>query len=358
MKSRNKTHKTLFATLVLFGFGFLSFTLSAKSVEKSKKVNKTFTVKENQVLDIDNKFGDVSISSWDKNEVQLDVEILVDQRNEEKAEERLKEIDIKIKESASEISISTDFSKEYSEKMDGKAKLEINYTIKMPANMVLELENKFGDITIDRLTSRTEIELQFGSAKIGKLESVNNDLTFKFSDPVIIDELGGGAVILKFSKMNLTKTGPIEFESQMSNSEIGLMTKADLKVSYGSLRAEEVESIELSSSMSTIQIDKLHDGGDIKVSYGKFNIENLSKEFSGLTIDAKFTPVELKIEEGAIFELDADTKMSNLFLPSGYEVKDASDIGNNEYFKGKIGGDGTSLPIMKISNQFGKVEIK
>lgn len=336
----------------------ISLQVVGKDAEKSKKITKSFKVAENQILEIENQFGKVDISSWDKMEVQVEIIILVDQRNEQKAQEVLDEIQIDFKESATLLKMTTSLGKEDKDiKMDGKNKFEINYTVKMPESMVLDLENKFGDITIDKLSGRTEIEVQFGSAKIGTLKNTLNELTFKFSDPVIIDEIGGGEIELKFSKLDLGKSGSVELESQMSNSKIGEITAGDMKVNYGSIEIESQGSLTLKSSMSTVKIGELIEGGELDVQYGKLTIDKLSKSFKGLTIDSKFTPIVINVEAGSAFELDANTKMSNLELPSGYVAKDASQYVNNEYFKGVIGEKSGSLPVMKISNQFGKVEI-
>jgi|GEM_PF-1678672 len=360
MKTQIKMHKTVNICLLLIATVFLSSNVLAKGAELSKKVNKTFKVSKGQVLEIDNKFGEVNISSWDQQEVQLDIEIIVDQKNEDKAQKTLDRIEIEIKESSDLISISTSLGKDKNKSMniDEKNKMEINYTVKMPATMKLDLENQFGNITIDKLTEMAKIEVQFGSAKIGSLSSAKNELTFKFSDPVIIDEIGGGEIELKFSKLDLGKAGDLNLNSQMSNSKIGDAKQSEMKVSYGSLDVESMKGLSMKSSMSTVKISELIDGGELDVQYGKLTIDKLRKEFKGLTIDSKFTPVTINVEEGAAFELDANTKMSKIHLPSGYEAKDESEYINNEYFKGVIGENGGSLPVMKISNQFGNIEIK
>ncbi len=359
MKKQTKMHRLFRSGLLLIAAVAISIQLSAKSAEKNKQISKNFKVVENQVLEIENQFGFVNITTWDSKEVQLTIDIQVEQKNEDKAQALLDQIEIEIKESKEQLRIRTKMGNEDQDiNIDGNKKIEVNYTIKMPASMTLDLENKFGDVTIDKLSGKVDLEVQFGTAKIGSLSGKMNDLTFKFSDPVIIDEIAGGEIELKFSKLNLGKAGDLEFDSQMSNSTIGTVKKGDMKVSYGSMEIEGIQGLDLNSSMSTIKIGELADGGEFDVQYGKLDIDKLSKNFKGLTIDSKFTPVTINVEAGAAFELDANTKMSNLDLPSGYKVEDASEYVNNEYFKGVIGEKGGELPKMKVTNQFGKVEIK
>lgn len=357
MKFQTKVHSKL--TMLFLALSMLISTqIYAADAEKTKSIHKTFKVTAKHVLEIENQFGKVDIKSWDKNEIKVDIEIIVDVNSDKKAQQKLDEIQIDFKESSDRLSIKTNLGSEDKDvNITGKQKIEINYTIMMPITNELDLENKFGAITLDQLKGRAEIEVQFGSAKIGKLFSNTNDLVFKFSDPIIIDEIGGGEIDLKFSKLELGKSGELELSSQMSDSKIGDVQNSQMKVNYGSIELKSVPELKLNSSMSTIRIAELKNGGDIDVQYGKLIIGKLSKDFKGLTINSKFTPVEISVEQGSAFNLDADTKMSEIKLPSGYKAKEASEFLNDEYFKGIIGEKGGELPTLKITNSFGNIEI-
>ena len=359
MKSLIKVPKYL-SLLLITAFLFSGIQAFAEAGEgKVRRYNKSFQVRPDHVLSISNQFGDVDISHWDKKEVKVEIEVLVDYKNEKKGQEMIDKIQIKIKDEANEISLKTVINDKKNDVSIGKnEKMEINYVVYMPSDIQLELENKFGDITLDMLTARAEIELQFGSAKIGKLMHQENELSFKFSDPVIIDELGGGEVDVKFSKLELGNCGDLELKSEMSTTNVGNMGKSEVKVSHGGFNVKSAQRLEMKSSMSTVRIDKLQEGGSIDVGHGKLIIGELSKEFEGLEIDSKFGPVEIGIEQGSKLRLDAENSMSDLNLPSGYEVVKADDIANNESFQGAIGGDGSDLPVLKVSNSFGSTKIK
>lgn len=324
MRTIKTPKKYLGLTLALFALLFQIQLFGSEGL--SKKVSKNFKVTKNHTLEIENQFGSVDITSWDKDEVMVDIEIIVDHKKDDKEQEWLDKIEVEIKESSDRLSFKTEMGvgdKKF--KMDGKYEIEINYTVKMPAHIELDLDNRFGDITLDKLDKRAEIKVQFGSAKIGSLSHNANDLSFQFSDPVIIDEFGGGEIELKFSKLELGNSGQVNFSSQMSNSTIDKAENSEMKVSYGSLKVGNMSELKLKSSMSTIKIDELQNGGEIDVKYGKLTIGKLSKNFKSLTIESKFTPVDIDVEDGSAFELDANTKMSDLDLPSGYVVKDASE---------------------------------
>ena len=344
----------LIATLLVGGN-----QLYAKDSEgKIKRISGSYSVGADHLLSISNQFGDVEISHWDKDEVKVEIEILVDYKNEKKGQEQLDKIKIKIVENEKQLSIKTQFANNDDASISKNEKIEVNYTIKMPANIELELKNKFGDIILDRMTAKSVIELQFGSAKIGRLESMENDLSFKFSDPVIIDQFGGGEIVAKFSKLELGSCVKLQLNSEMTTTNVGDIGDSRVKVSHGGFKAKRVKGLQLKSSMSSIHIDRLEKGGNMELSYGKLIIGELSKEFDGLEINSKFGPVEIGIEEGSKLKLDAKNSMADLQLPSGYKVVKDSDVGNNKSFLGAIGGDGSSLPILKVNNSFGSTKIK
>ncbi|MAY83116.1 MAG: hypothetical protein CMP59_03200 [Flavobacteriales bacterium] len=347
-----------YTSMLLIAALLLASQLASASEGLVKKINESYKVKSGQILAISNQFGDVEITHWDKQEVKVEIEVIVDYKNQEKGQEQLDKIQIKIENGDKKLSIKTDIDNKGDASISKNEKMEINYTISMPANMPLELKNKFGDISLDSRTAKTMIELQFGSAKIGKLEHMENDLTFKFSDPVIIDGLGGGELVVKFSKLELGDCGNIDLTSEMSTTNASDMGDSKVKVSHGGFTAATIEKIDLKSSMSTIKIERLEKGGSIDAGYGKLIIEELSKNFEGLEIDSKFGPVEIGIEQGSKLKLDAETSMADLQLPSGYKVVKSSDVGNNKSFQGAIGGDGSSLPVLKVTNSFGSTKIR
>ncbi len=53
-------------------------------VIKRKLINKSYNVSTNDKLDVDNQFGNVMVSTWDKNEITVDVEIVAKASTDEK----------------------------------------------------------------------------------------------------------------------------------------------------------------------------------------------------------------------------------------------------------------------------------
>lgn len=158
----------------LAGFVFLLFWsmhVHGERFTSEKRISRHLTATPQNVLAINNSFGNVYVHTWNKNEIN--VEILI----KGTAESKLK---------AREIADSTDVEEEYGDDQQrisfyaniqynggrGVARLSdsghgyeasIEYTVYVPANLPLEITNAFGDIFVDDFKGKLSIDLHFGA---------------------------------------------------------------------------------------------------------------------------------------------------------------------------------------------------
>src|SRR5277367_3340184 len=85
-----------------------SMANNGDNVEKKHTISKSYTVGPDDRLSIENSFGNVIITTWDKNEIQVEVEIGVNAPSEEKAQQMMDVISVKDKQDGHDISFKTD----------------------------------------------------------------------------------------------------------------------------------------------------------------------------------------------------------------------------------------------------------
>ena len=90
----NYLHNILFIILLIPAISF-AIEKDKGKYEKSKSIKKEYTVDSDALLRIDNRYGNVDVTSWDKNQVVIEVKITVSGNNEEKVVQRLKMIDVR-----------------------------------------------------------------------------------------------------------------------------------------------------------------------------------------------------------------------------------------------------------------------
>ena len=89
--------RILYLTLTAVLFARASTVLAAGDdplVEKRKTYSKSYTVGSNEKISLDNSFGEMKLSTWDKNEVKVDITIVAKAATEGKAQEILNKIRI------------------------------------------------------------------------------------------------------------------------------------------------------------------------------------------------------------------------------------------------------------------------
>ncbi len=352
------------------GLFLLLFSYSAQakrtSEELTKEIIETHKVTSNQKIEINTKFGELNITSWDKNEVGLDIKIKVKDNNEKKAQAILDRIRIEVVNTNDKFSVITHIDgndEELKIKTSKEGYLEINYNIKVPAKNLLDIKSSFGAFFIDRMDASTKLDMKFGAATIGELNGDQNDLNFEFCDPIVISKLYGGKIKMKFSKLELLKSENLVLASEMSGAKVEKVTKAQFNLRFGSLDLNEVMDLTLESQMSSVNIESLHGKGVIKNKYGSLKIAHVKSSTESLKIDGEFSPMKIMLDKSASYQVSAECKMSGIKLPAGsiqeeMEVETSRPaIKTNSSFKGRIGAKTDKMTNLTITSSFGEVKL-
>jgi len=234
-----KKHINLFKKLLLAALVIQPMLIWATGnedgAEKRKTISKSYSVGSNDKLNIDNSFGDVTIKTWDKNEIKVDIEIYCKAETEEKADRILNKITVNDSQVGNTISFKTNVGNIPGKKKgndndenevddnDGKSKsssgkgynnkeFRIDYIVYMPSANPLQIINqfgktvlpdfkglvnltsKFGGLSSGNLDNVEAIDVQFGEAQIGDIH--NGKLTFKFDGKCNVGKLSGSVKIV------------------------------------------------------------------------------------------------------------------------------------------------------------------
>lgn len=145
--------------LIFVAITTVSLGQSAIYVERSKKVERHYNVSPLQPLFIDNQFGNVYISTWNKNEIKVEINMSGRSKTKEQAEKILSllgfEEDTTLE--GGVISLKTIIKNEgplgngisaIFSNQETKYEAEITYNIIVPENSPLEIINNFGNVSI------------------------------------------------------------------------------------------------------------------------------------------------------------------------------------------------------------------
>jgi hypothetical protein len=261
---------------------------SEDEVTKRRLINKSYTVTTEDKLDIDNKFGDVMVSTWDKDQITVDIEITATGSTDEKATALMNQIDVKDAQKDKTISFKTsagdiqdgDGEHKHKGKEKTSKRFSINYVIHMPAANPLTVKNEFGKIVVPDMQGAVNLVSKFGGLTAGKLGNVEAiDVEFGSAS---IAEIGNGKLTLKFDgESSIKKIG--------GDVKIGIEFSGRIQLGLG----EDIADLVVSESYSEVRMIAAKDLSAefaIHTSFGDFHDETGSGLKERKTADSDVGP--------------------------------------------------------------------
>ncbi|HTK19396.1 MAG TPA: hypothetical protein VL442_07785 [Mucilaginibacter sp.] len=248
--------------------------------ERIKNYSKSYPVDGNDKLALDNKYGRVTINTWNKSEVKVDVQIKGMASDDETAQKLVDAISISDSKDGNVVSFRTNFGTGNSSiwnlfnNMNDRHRAEVNYTVYMPSTLSLDLRNKYGSVLLPSLSGKVTIDNAYGSLVAKALTNPSNDFNFRYYE-VNIEEVKG----------------------------------CSLNLAYGSLKLGTVGRLDANVNYAPVDIEKLNSSGTINAKYGGgIKIGEISKALKNLDIDSKYSSVNIGLKGDENFNFDVTVK--------------------------------------------------
>ena len=298
---------------------------SGQVTEKIKNFSKTYSVDADDLLQIDNKFGKVTVNTWSRKEFKVDVQMKFGSEDADAVNDMINGSSVRESKVGSTVSFKTVLYQ--NEGNSGRNQhIEINYTVYMPAGNPVDITNKFGGVTLPDLSGKALLRVSYGSLTAQQLLNKDNDVKVRFGDANIVTFNGG-----------------------------------KLDVGYGKLKAGTVNNVNANISFGSFNVDKLKNSVDVNIKYGDgFNIGAIDRSVRNLNINASFTKVNLDFSQSESFNFDITTKFGS-FNYDDDRVKITSKSPDDEErgwsstksYKGYIGKTNTDGKIVINANYTG-----
>jgi hypothetical protein len=305
-------------------------------VEKTKSYSKSYNVDGNDVINIDNKFGKITVITWAKSEVKVDVQIKVGANDEDKAQKLLDNVTIKDSKDGSGVSFRTSISQNDDDngswgnlfgKKNSVRKMEINYTVYMPAKNPLTINNKYGSTELPDLSGKLNINNSYGSLNAKALSNPSCQIKVRYG-----------------------------------SATIETLTGSDLDVAYGNLNLGDCDKLNADVSYGSAKIGRITTSGNINVKFsGALNIGEVDKNVKNLSVNSSYSSVKLGVSDGQNADFDITVHYGS-FNYGGHDVNITSktpadgERGFNptKTYKGHLGKGGSDKTIT-ISTSYGSV---
>jgi hypothetical protein len=358
MKKSDYKSVMLLAT-VLF---LITFTLTGQEV--SREFHREFVSAPGTTIDLNNRYGDITIQSWNQNQIVIDVKVSILMPDKQKAEKLMNYIDVQFNEADKIVSAKTVFDEKFnfSGWITGSRKFSVDYNVKMPVGANLKLVNRYGDTDIDELHGLVDIDIKYGNLNAGKLTRGNekpfNNMTISYGKGSI-DEAGWLDILVRYCpEIKISKSQALLLDSKYSKIQIGKTSSLVGESKYDNLRIEAINNLIIENGYAEVNIGSLTKKLDYKGSYGSLSAERIPSGFDSLKVNTRYTGVRLGIEETASYYLDAKVTYGGLkFNENKFRSQRQIADHNSKEISGIIGNDEDPKSKVNIESSYGSVKL-
>ena len=342
-------------TFKVFTAGILLILLASHlyAADVSKQINKSFTLKSNTAVSVDNKFGNIIINRWEKNTFELKVNITVNSKSESAAQATLNGIDVKITDNISggKLAIETVTRDNKQE----KSNFSINYEISMPGNVPLKLVNSFGNLVMESYTGPLDITVKFGQLIAEDLDNANIHVEFS-NAKCEIETVTTGTIDLRFGKMMIADAGNIKISSQHSDLSIGNVSNLELDGRHGNIDIENVKVLKGTLEFAGLKIGKLEESIVVDSKHGNgLALGEVSDSFKEITLDSQFSPIDIALEAGTQAKLYFSLEFGNLKANGeGINFSKVIKEQTTSQYEGYI-GKSSATALVKVNSKYGNI---
>jgi len=354
-----KTLKAKF--LMVLGAGLFLLVANTWAIiidEYTKEWSKTFEVSQDATLEINNKYGNVHVNTWDQNKIVIKVVATVDVTSKEKSEKILKDIKIVFEGSSNLVRAIT--SIECKVNSNTCKKLRIDYDVKMPEMNNIVIKNKFGDIFINELAGKSDIKLDYGNLTCQNLKNNSNVIDVAFGK-ASIEQVEKCRMSCKYSDIIVGTAKYFNVDSKFSSIDMENVDKFINESQYDKLVhvAHTKEAI-INANFSNHKLDRVDKKLKLEVDYGSCTVKNIPKGFDTVVLNCKFGSTTVYFASDASFRFDGSSSHGGLTFPRSDATLTSEEKGTTTYtVSGVVGKEKSPSSTVDVKEcKFGSVKLK
>ncbi|MBW1655688.1 hypothetical protein [Flavobacterium quisquiliarum] len=348
-----KKHYNLLILFLLIPF--LGFSNDDAFITKQKNIKKTYIVNSNAGIDIDNKYGNISVSTWDEDKIDLDITIKVNGPNENWVNERLNSIDVDITALKGMVSAVTNLGSSSLKSKGSNNSFEINYVIKIPKNGSAKLFNKYGNISTLNLEGNSNISCKYGKVTLGKLNGSSNNVEIAYCQNSSIEYIKTGNINARYSGLKINDSGNLNLSANYTDVNLGDGENIKYECNYGTFKFQKINSLSGSGNYLTINIGEISSNFSFDTNYSKINIGNLNEKAGNVNINSGYTDISLGYAANYAFDFDISTRYSNIKHDNTLDISVSETKSNTKRISGFYKKKGQNK--VNISSNYGNVSL-
>lgn len=361
----------IISTLILLMIASIGLRAEKDLQEYKKTITEDFNVTAGADFLLENKYGNVDIETTDQNTIHIEVEIIVEARSQERADDIMDKININMNNSSDRVQAITVF--DFGNNWNWGKKSEnykVHYKVTMPKSIDLNLSNKYGNISVTDVNGDVDLSLKYGNGHMqdvgGDLDaylgyvgsfdmgSIGGDMELDIAySNFTVEDMNDADITSKYSKIDIGNATEMDITSKYDKYDILSAISIDNEGKYDNFKVGHVTSFDIDTKYTHIKIDELVHSGSFDTGYGGVKIKKLGKDFESIIIDSNYTGFTIGLSGGSRFDIETEYVSNDLpnDLTFSYKEKDGKEFKLQGFYKSKKSG------LIKADMKYGNLNI-
>jgi hypothetical protein len=322
------------------------------NAEPVKRVHKSWPVSKVNALAVENKFGNINFVSSRNDSVTIDITIDTDMGT--RSGNRIAEqINFEFSFSEGKVNAETVFDEGFKSNQE----FSINYVINIPTNKSLEVENKYGNVTLDNLKASGYFEIAYGNINGNSLIAPENQkikLDLKYGN-ASFENINHLLASVSYSKLRAVKIDMAELDTRYSSIFTEKSTEIVANSRYDNYTVLDLEKIKADSKFTDWKIDKITKSLNFINEYGDIKVRNVLKNFDKISIQNRYGNIRIGIASDAAYLIKSESYYCDVIFPKTDADKYIKDD-NHTIVEAFVGSRNTTSKV-NIESRYGKVDL-
>ena len=316
--------------------------------EAKRTIEKTFDVGENPILEMEGAYSDFTITAWDKPQIDFFVKISVKSDDGKKVEAKFKSIDIVFEQVGNKIIAKTEFGDYRYKTFNGS--ISIKYNVKVPKDVLMDLNTRYGDITLDEANKKLKVNITYGDFKANNIN---------------IDSLKDNHIYIKYGNANIDATNQCYMELTYSDAKINKCEYIEAALTYSKIFITDLNHGMFENKYSTTRIEQTNSISFAKTVYSDIKVRNVTNMLSvnmkysdlnatvtslapKIEIDGTYSDAVLYLNENALFNHNLKSSYGEISFKNFFDTKSlVRQVNNSDGERG----------VLNINVKYGDVKI-
>lgn len=353
-----------FLRISVTSFFLIALIPSIFAQEKvAKEIHETYPVDNNTLLSITNKYGNIDIRNWDRQSIDVVVQIVLKGITGKQSEDILNSISINYSAQGSKIIFETVIDDNLNNSIfkinNGSKKFEINYIVNMPHTVPVDLHNKYGNIFIDKLSAPSTIEVKYGNLKANDIKSESKEPLTQ----VILGYSEGNIelcswlkIITKYSKVHIEESKALIFVSKYSKIFVERGSSIVTESKYDEYNVGTIANFVTESSYSNFTFKSIGKKLQTETSYSDVKVGFVPAGFELIKVSNKYGSYKIGIEENASYKIKGYCKYGDIIYPGEGRINRIQE--NTELtIEGLVGKDENTNAQVVLESKYGSIKL-